>query len=339
MKIGITENGDAGLDLSWYNKLVDLNVIKVRNFGKGVIPLLLDKKINNKIILHIMCSGFGGTDYEPNVPILEKTVEYVKELIEKGFPIEQMVLNIDPIILKPYLIKKLNTINTQSLTTLGTDYWEGLDDLSPEENVNINSNFTITNNSARIILNSLDNTGYSLASGYTSGNTTNQWITSASSSTYTYYNQDEYQFLFERKYLDVLNIFKPLGIKRVRYKFFLESDNPTGFLRFEDLKINLIHFNKNITVYIERQFEDYNKDNKPNYEFEYCGINSSYNSENKLGCISQKDVNVLGLKFPYIIKSDFKRNNGCLCPSYKIELLSKEKKRCENKCLHCKYND
>lgn len=99
MKIGITEAGDAGLDFSWVNKLFNINIIITKHLttkNMEFINALIEHK--DKIILHVTCTGFGGTKMEPNVPTPEQVYNGVKLLIACGFPIEQIVLRTDPII-------------------------------------------------------------------------------------------------------------------------------------------------------------------------------------------------------------------------------------------------
>lgn len=96
IKVGITECGDAGLDFSWVDKLLDANIIITKNLNDTIIQHLLNNK--NKIILHITCTGFGGTKIEPNVPNVNFIHSQTLKLIENGFPVKQIVLRVDPII-------------------------------------------------------------------------------------------------------------------------------------------------------------------------------------------------------------------------------------------------
>lgn len=96
IKVGITERGDAGLDFSWVNKLLDANIIITKNLNDTIIKYLINNK--NKIILHITCTGFGGTKIEPRVLVVNFTHEQTHKLIENGFPISQIVLRVDPIV-------------------------------------------------------------------------------------------------------------------------------------------------------------------------------------------------------------------------------------------------
>lgn len=94
-EVGITEQGDPGLDFSWVDKLKPANIIITKNLNDTLIRHCVLNK--DRIILHITCTGFGGTFLEPNVPPAEWTLAQVKKLIEAGFPIEQCVLRVDPI--------------------------------------------------------------------------------------------------------------------------------------------------------------------------------------------------------------------------------------------------
>lgn len=97
-KIGITERGDASIDFSWVEKLntVAMAIIITKNVTDKVIDNLLKNK--NKIILHATVTGFGGTDIEPFVPKPEESLKQINKLISLGFPKEQIVLRVDPII-------------------------------------------------------------------------------------------------------------------------------------------------------------------------------------------------------------------------------------------------
>lgn len=100
-KIGITEAGDAGIDLSWTDKLnsVDGAILITKHitpdFEKEVI------KHKDKIILHATITGFGGTVIEPNVPTPCSEFLSLMNLIENGFPIDKVVVRVDPIIPTP----------------------------------------------------------------------------------------------------------------------------------------------------------------------------------------------------------------------------------------------
>ena len=101
MKIGITEQGDAGLDFSWKEKLakIDGAILITKNISDVFIKQILDSYNTFKnIILHCTCTSYGGGILEPNVPAYPIQLNQLKKLIDSGFPAENVVLRIDPII-------------------------------------------------------------------------------------------------------------------------------------------------------------------------------------------------------------------------------------------------
>ena len=98
LKIGITEAGDPAFDYSWVAKMpeMDMAILITKNVTDKFIEEIL--KVKNKVILHATCTGYGGTVLEPNVPQYTVQLEQVKKLISLGFPENQVVIRIDPII-------------------------------------------------------------------------------------------------------------------------------------------------------------------------------------------------------------------------------------------------
>lgn len=96
MKFGITERGDAGIDFSWVDKLLDANIIISKYLNDGLINELVLNK--DKIIFHMTCTGFGESVIEPNVHNFWWTHQQALKLIDCGFPVEHIVLRLDPII-------------------------------------------------------------------------------------------------------------------------------------------------------------------------------------------------------------------------------------------------
>lgn len=96
VKVGITERGDAGLDFSWTSKLLPANIIISKSINNFLIKEVIRQQ--EKIILHVTCTGFGASILEPNVPNKLWTRLQIVKLIAEGFPVEQLVLRIDPII-------------------------------------------------------------------------------------------------------------------------------------------------------------------------------------------------------------------------------------------------
>lgn len=100
--IGITERGDAALDLGWEKWvkegnptiLITKDPLKLRDHIKRAIPQSLWKNI----ILHCTITGMGGTYLEPNVPPFDENKnEYIN--IKKSLPgIARVILRFDPVI-------------------------------------------------------------------------------------------------------------------------------------------------------------------------------------------------------------------------------------------------
>lgn len=98
LRIGITDEFDASLDLSIFDRLCPLmNIIITRDISNIQFRYLLVKHQQN-IILHLVISGWGGTPVEPNIPDIRKTYGYLQSLITEGFDPSHIVLRIDPII-------------------------------------------------------------------------------------------------------------------------------------------------------------------------------------------------------------------------------------------------
>lgn len=68
------------------------------------------------------------------------------------------------------------------------------------------------------------------------------------------------------------------------------------------------------------------------YNFESCAENTPY----QLGCISQKDIDILGIDCKTEV-GGYQRK-GCLCLAGKTELLT-NRKRCPSQCLYCYWKD
>lgn len=98
VRIGITERGDGGLDFSWVKKIdkVDGVICVSKAANDELIKNLLNYK--DKVIYHSTCTGMGSTKIEPNVPSVEDKLNHVQKLIMEGFPINHIIMRIDPLI-------------------------------------------------------------------------------------------------------------------------------------------------------------------------------------------------------------------------------------------------
>ena len=97
-RIGITERGDASISFDWINKMCTVSgaILITKDVTDKFIKEVLNFK--SKVIVHATVTGWGGTPIEPNVPSLAESYIKVQSLIDNGFPREQIVLRIDPII-------------------------------------------------------------------------------------------------------------------------------------------------------------------------------------------------------------------------------------------------
>lgn len=103
MRIGITERGDAGIDMDWFPKVmcnyVDGAILITKNITELFIKnVMACHAAGKKIIVHATCTGWGGTMVEPNVPSYKEQIDRLSKLIQLGFPVRNCVLRIDPII-------------------------------------------------------------------------------------------------------------------------------------------------------------------------------------------------------------------------------------------------
>lgn len=95
--LGITRNYEPSQDLTLFYRLKDINIIITKDLRNPVFQnLLLQNK--GKIILHVNVTGWGSTPVESKIPHPATTFNIVTNLINQGFPKNQMVLRIDPII-------------------------------------------------------------------------------------------------------------------------------------------------------------------------------------------------------------------------------------------------
>ncbi len=101
LRIGITERGDAALDLSWVRKqdgVSGLILITKNVADKGFQECVLNK-LHVPAIIHCTCTGMGGTEMEPEVVPAEEQLKGLLDLINKGFPAERCVVRIDPVLM------------------------------------------------------------------------------------------------------------------------------------------------------------------------------------------------------------------------------------------------
>lgn len=130
--------------------------------------------------------------------------------------------------------------------------------------------------------------------------------------------------------LNVLELYKTLGIKRVRFSFM--DLYPHVQKRFTEQKIPLPWEGfRAPDEWMESflyQIEGY----KAIYEFESCAELTNY----QVGCVSEKDYFILGLPLPNARGGH--QRPACLCLGTKIELLDKPQP-CAHNCIYCYWKD
>lgn len=74
-RIGVTESGDAAIDLSWVQKMgtVDGAVVITKQITHGFLDAVLDHQ--KKLIVHATLTGYGGSVLEPCVPTPDEQFE------------------------------------------------------------------------------------------------------------------------------------------------------------------------------------------------------------------------------------------------------------------------
>lgn len=140
-QIGITENGEVAFNLDIFDNLKRANIIITKRLTDNLIDKLIEHQ--DKCILHLTVTGMGGSKLEPFVPTLEETYEKFSQLIDKGFPIQQVVLRIDPIIPTPKGVQTalkviklfINNFNIKRIRWSSLDMYKHVLERFKEENI------------------------------------------------------------------------------------------------------------------------------------------------------------------------------------------------------------
>lgn len=126
-QIGITETGEISFHLEAFNNLRRANIIITKNLTKDLIEKLIEHK--DKCILHLTCTGMGCSKLEPFVPNTDQLFSNFEQLINLGFPINQVVLRVDPIIPTPKGVKTALSVIKLFINNFGITRirWSSLD--------------------------------------------------------------------------------------------------------------------------------------------------------------------------------------------------------------------
>lgn len=238
--IGITEAGEVSFDLAVFDRLYEGNIIITKRLTDKLNEKLIENK--DKCILHLTCTGFGGSKVEPFVPTVEQTFNKFVKLISDGFPIEHVVLRIDPII------------------------------------------------------------------------PTDKGIKTAE---------------------HVLDVFRGTGIKRVRFSVLDMYKHVKQ--RFEEaglpIPYHTFHAPLEKRLEIRDRLVEIGKNN--GFEVEACGEPGI----ESISCLSQKDIDILGLTDKIKLEGNKGQRTNCHCPANKKELCKGKPTKCYNSCLYCYWQD
>lgn len=129
-KIGSTDGGDAGLDLSWRDKMASVDGAVL--ITKHVTPAFIEAVQNiPNIVVHATCTGYGGTVLEPNVPTMLEQFNSVLDLVRAGFSKERIVIRIDPIIPTPKGLRRALSVFNLFMTAGFSRYRVSIIDMYP----------------------------------------------------------------------------------------------------------------------------------------------------------------------------------------------------------------
>ena len=241
-RFGTTEISDPSFHLEIFDNLYAGNLI----ITKRLTDKLIDKIVENKekIILHCTVTGMGGSKIEPLVPKKEWSYQQVKKLIDKGFPVKQIVLRVDPIV--------------------------------PAEK------------------------GVETA-------------------------------------ISVIELFRDLGIKRVRISFLDMYEHVKERFKNENIKLpyNTFHADE------DNRWKAFSKIFEVcqmlDMRLEMCGeppVGEPFEFKTT-PCLSQKDIEILGLTDKITLVGNKNARTHCGCSENKTELIKDKPHQCNNKCLYC----
>lgn len=134
----------------------------------------------------------------------------------------------------------------------------------------------------------------------------------------------------------VLRLFRGLGIKRVRISFLDNYKHVKE--RFKEIGVEL--YNGEFHAPLKERL-------KCLTAIKYCAEECGYESVEACGepgidsipCLSQKDIDILGLTDEIVLEGSAEQRKSCGCPANKSELLRVKPHRCDNKCLYCYWCD
>ena len=132
--------------------------------------------------------------------------------------------------------------------------------------------------------------------------------------------------------MGVLKLFRGLGIKRVRISFLDNYKHVRE--RFKEIGVEL--YNGEFHAPLKERL-------KCLTTIKYCAEECGYETVEACGepgidsipCLSQKDIDILGLTDEISLEGSAEQRTSCNCPANKTSLLKGKPERCLHKCLYC----
>lgn len=106
--ISYYKSGNPCSNFEWVTRLSDINIIQSKVITDDFINICLSNK--NRIFLHIVISGMGKTIFEPNIPSVKQTFLQLTKLINSGFPQNQILVIVSPILSNDNGLKSLELL-------------------------------------------------------------------------------------------------------------------------------------------------------------------------------------------------------------------------------------
>lgn len=130
----------------------------------------------------------------------------------------------------------------------------------------------------------------------------------------------------------VLKLFRGLGIKRVRISFLDNYKHVRE--RFKEIGVEL--YNGEFHAPLKERL-------KCLAAIKYCAEECGYETVEACGepgidsipCLSQKDIDILGLTDEIVLEGSAEQRKSCGCPANKTSLFKGKPERCLHKCLYC----
>lgn len=130
----------------------------------------------------------------------------------------------------------------------------------------------------------------------------------------------------------VLKLFRGLGIKRVRISFLDNYKHVRE--RFKEIGVEL--YNGEFHAPLKERLKCLAA---IKYSAEECGYETveacGEPGIDSIPCLSQKDIDILGLTNEIVLEGSAEQRKSCGCPANKTSLLKGKPERCLHKCLYC----